>query len=125
MSSRTFGIAPTGSFPTPSSWEGERVVRSSPIQPKRLAGKNPSFSPTVFFVFSEFLALVVVSIVLLGLVLPVSGAALSGDVDGSGVVDMEDARTVARFVVSETPTLPNPAAADVTTCGAVAKHEFA
>jgi RHS repeat-associated protein len=56
-------------------------------------------------------------IFLLGLALPLSAYAVMGDVDGSGIVDVDDARCIARFLVNEIPALPEPGNADVTQDG--------
>lgn len=45
--------------------------------------------------------------------------ALPGDADGNGIVDLDDARTIARFVVHQIPSVPNPSAADATQDGNV------
>ena len=42
-----------------------------------------------------------------------------GDVDGNGVVDLEDARLVTQYVVGETDTLPYPENADATQDGEI------
>ncbi len=42
-----------------------------------------------------------------------------GDVDGNGVVDMEDARLVIRFVLGQVDSLPNPGDADATQDGEI------
>lgn len=46
-----------------------------------------------------------------------------GDVDGNGVVDMEDARLVARFVLGQVDSLPNPDAADATQDGEITMED--
>ena len=62
---------------------------------------------------------VFISTVLMWLVFPISGHTLPGDADGNGTVNLEDARTIARFLVNQIPILPNPADADATQDGKV------
>lgn len=63
------------------------------------------------------------SIILLNIILiflfPFSAFAIMGDADGNGVVDMEDARTIARYVVHQIPAIPNPADADANQDGKI------
>lgn len=63
------------------------------------------------------------SIILLNIILiflfPFSAFAMMGDADGNGVVDMEDARTIARYVVHQIPAIPNPTGADANQDGKV------
>ncbi len=56
----------------------------------------------------------------LGLLLFASAAhAIPGDADGNGVVNIEDARCIARFLVNQIPAIPRPVDADVTQDGKV------
>jgi RHS repeat-associated protein len=59
------------------------------------------------------------AIFVLCLLLPVSAYAIPGDADGNGIVNMEDARTIARYVVNEIPAVPNPADADANQDGKI------
>ena len=45
-------------------------------------------------------------IVLVGLVFPRNALAIPGDADGNGVVDLGDARIIARFLVNQIPAIP-------------------
>ncbi|MCP5560426.1 MAG: hypothetical protein H7A55_22025 [Verrucomicrobiaceae bacterium] len=64
------------------------------------------------------------------LVLAAQVHAIPGDVDGNGVVNADDARTISRFLTNQIASLPNPGAADATQDGqvnmedafAIAKH---
>lgn len=49
----------------------------------------------------------------------IGNAASQGDVDGNGIVEMEDARLVARYVVGQIDTLPYPENADATEDGEI------
>ena len=53
----------------------------------------------------------------IGLYMPVLGA--PGDADGNGLVEIEDARCIARYLVNQLPAIPNPADADATQDGMV------
>jgi RHS repeat-associated protein len=44
---------------------------------------------------------------------------LLGDADGNGVVDLNDAKTIALYLAHQIPAIPNPANADVTQDGVV------
>jgi YD repeat-containing protein len=63
--------------------------------------------------------IIIVAILLSFFLFPSFGHAIPGDADGNGVVDIEDARTIARFVVTQIPDLPNPIDADATQDGNV------
>lgn len=65
------------------------------------------------------LPFIVVNIFLICFLFPFSAYALPGDADGNGAVDIEDAQIIARFVVNQIPSLPNPADADATQDGKV------
>jgi hypothetical protein len=65
------------------------------------------------------LLFVIVFVLLSCFLFPFYGYALPGDADGNGTVDIEDARTIARFVVNQIPDLPNPDDADATQDGKV------
>lgn len=51
--------------------------------------------------------------------IPPGVLALQGDADGNGVLDMDDARTVARYAAGQAASLPNPGEADATQDGQV------
>ena len=44
----------------------------------------------------------------IGIWFPSPADALLGDADGNGVLDLDDARVIARFVVNQIPAVPNP-----------------
>jgi uncharacterized protein (DUF2342 family) len=46
-------------------------------------------------------------------------AGIPGDADGNGVVNIEDARTIARFLTKQIPAIPNPANADANQDGVI------
>lgn len=50
---------------------------------------------------------------------PLTVYAIPGDTDGDGVVDMEDARTIARHIVNQIPAIPNPTDADANQDGKI------
>lgn len=59
------------------------------------------------------------AMVICGLVLSSNATAIPGDADGSGVVDMDDARAIARYVLGGLGALPNAPDADATQGGTV------
>lgn len=59
------------------------------------------------------------AILLLSFLLPVTAYAIPGDADGNGVVDLEDARTIARFLAGQIPAIPNPKDADANQDGKI------
>src|ERR1017187_4794437 len=46
-------------------------------------------------------------------------AGIPGDADGNGVVNLDDARTIARYLTKQIPSIPNPADADATQDGVI------
>ena len=66
---------------------------------------------------------IILNIFLICFLFPFLGYALPGDADGNGAVDIDDARIIARFVVNQIPSLPNPADADATQDGKVGMED--
>ena len=67
---------------------------------------------------SRLLFLIVMALVL-GFAPVSSSFALSGDADGNGVLNVDDARFIARFLTHQVSALPNPVDADATQDGKV------
>ena len=61
----------------------------------------------------------VVTLYLVGVLFAFPSYALMGDADGNGVLDLDDARVIAKFVANQVPALPNPTDADATQDGTV------
>src|SRR3990172_260606 len=53
------------------------------------------------------------------ILLPVYGYALMGDADGNGTVNLDDAQTIARYLVNQISAIPNPTDADATQDGKI------
>ena len=68
--------------------------------------------------FSKYRTLSLVGLFIL-LLLPTISFALLGDADGNGVLDLDDSRIIARFVVNQIPVVPNPGEADATQDGVI------
>ncbi len=55
----------------------------------------------------------------IGVLFPIYAHALSGDADGNGILDLDDSRTIARYLVDQIPEIPNAAEADATQDGLI------
>jgi len=62
---------------------------------------------------------ILTSILLIYFLLPLSVYALPGDADGNGIVNLDDARIIARFAVKQIPSIPNPSDADANQDGKI------
>ncbi|MEW6584309.1 MAG: RHS repeat-associated core domain-containing protein [Nitrospirota bacterium] len=65
------------------------------------------------------ISIMVLYIFLIFSMFPLTAYAIPGDADGNSVVDMEDARTITRYVVNQISAIPNPADADANQDGKI------